>query len=81
MWCSKQAAVVGDRSKFLNCLAGAVLNSYANVDLLWDNVIAGPWGDGPAYGASEAPTRPYPSAGRERLRYLNRVNFLMAATR
>jgi outer membrane receptor protein involved in Fe transport len=28
MWCSKQAAVVGDRSKFLNCLAGAVLNSY-----------------------------------------------------
>ena len=40
----------------------------------------GPWGDGPAYGAREAPTRRYPSADRERLRYLNRVNFLMAAS-
>jgi hypothetical protein len=27
--------------KFLDCLAGAVQYSYRNVDLLWDNVIAG----------------------------------------
>ena len=32
------------RSKFLDCLRGAVANSYPNVDLLWDNVITGPWG-------------------------------------
>ena len=32
------------RSKFLDCLRGAVANSYPNVDLMWDNVITGPWG-------------------------------------
>ena len=32
------------RSKFLDCLAGAVPNSYPTLDLLWDNVIARPWG-------------------------------------
>jgi len=32
------------RSKFLDCLRDAVANSYPNVDLLWDNVITGPWG-------------------------------------
>jgi hypothetical protein len=32
------------RSKFIDCLAGAVANSYPNVDLLWDNVITGLWG-------------------------------------
>jgi hypothetical protein len=32
------------RSKFTDWLAGAVPNSYPNVDLLWDSVIAGPWG-------------------------------------
>src|SRR5215472_8606340 len=32
------------RSKFLDCLRGAVANSYPNLDLLWDNVITGPWG-------------------------------------
>jgi hypothetical protein len=25
-------------------MAGAVPNSYPKLDLLWDNVIAGPWG-------------------------------------
>jgi hypothetical protein len=29
---------------FFDCLRGAVANSYPNVDLLWDNVITGPWG-------------------------------------
>jgi hypothetical protein len=32
------------RSKFLDCLRGAVAHSYRNVDLLWDNVITRPWG-------------------------------------
>jgi hypothetical protein len=32
------------RSKFLDRLRGAVANSYPNVDLLWHNVITGPWG-------------------------------------
>jgi hypothetical protein len=32
------------RSKFLDGLRGVVANSYPNVDLLWDNVITGPWG-------------------------------------
>jgi hypothetical protein len=31
------------RFKFADCLAGAVPNSYPKLDLLWDNVIAGPW--------------------------------------
>jgi hypothetical protein len=31
------------RSKFLDRLAGAVQYSYRDVDLLWDNVIAGLW--------------------------------------
>jgi hypothetical protein len=30
------------RSKFTDCIAGAVPNSYPKLDLLWDNVIAGP---------------------------------------
>ena len=40
-------AVLLYRSKFSDCSAGAVPNSYPELDLLWDNVIAGP-GDGPA---------------------------------
>src|SRR5258707_15446781 len=40
----RASAVLLYRSKFLDCLRGAVANSYPNVDLLWDNVIAGPWG-------------------------------------
>ena len=31
------------RSKFLDGLRGVVANSYPNVDLMWDNVITGPW--------------------------------------
>src|SRR5215471_18001300 len=38
------SAVLVYRSKFLDCLRGAVTNSYPSVDLLWDNVIAGPKG-------------------------------------
>jgi hypothetical protein len=49
------------RSKFLDCLAGVVQYSYRNVDLLWDNA-----GDGPAYGASEAPARREPLGGSGR---------------
>ena len=30
------------RSKCSDCPVGTVANSYPNVDLLWDNVIAGP---------------------------------------
>ena len=38
------SAVSPYRSKFADCMAGAVPNSYPKLDLLWDNVIAGPWG-------------------------------------
>jgi hypothetical protein len=31
------------RSNFADCPAGAVANSYPKPDLLWDNVVAGPW--------------------------------------
>jgi hypothetical protein len=52
------------RSRFVDCAAGAVQYSYRNVDLLWDNVIAGPRGKmAPAYGASEVPTRREPLGG------------------
>jgi hypothetical protein len=56
------------RSKFLDRLAGAVQYSYRNVDLLWDNVIAGlGW---PRFWCSRSPGPSlYPSAGREHLRY------------
>ena len=37
-------AVSPYRSKFSDCPADAVPNSYPKLDLLWDNVIAGPWG-------------------------------------
>ena len=40
----RHLAVPFCRSKFTDWLAGAVPNSYPNVDLLWDSVIAGPWG-------------------------------------
>ena len=42
------SAVLLYRSKFSDCPVGTVANSYPNVDLLWDNVIAGPWGVAPA---------------------------------
>ena len=37
-------AVLLYRCKFIDCVRDAVANSYPNVDLLWDNVITGPWG-------------------------------------
>jgi hypothetical protein len=51
------------RSRFIDCAAGAVQYSYRNFDLLWDNAIAGPRGNGPAYGASEVPARREPLDG------------------
>jgi hypothetical protein len=36
------SAVTTYRSKFIDCLGDAVPNSYPKLDLLWDNVIAGP---------------------------------------
>jgi hypothetical protein len=42
-----------------------VANSYPNVDLLWDNVIAGPWGVPPLYSARASPGQSVPGkAGR-----------------
>jgi len=48
-------AVLVYRSKFSDRPAGAVPNSYPKLDLLWDNVIAGPWGWPPLNGASASP--------------------------
>jgi hypothetical protein len=45
------------RSKFLDCPAGAVPNSYPKLDLLWDNLIAGPWGWPRSDSAREVPAR------------------------
>ena len=53
------------RSKFLDCLTGAVANSYPNVDLLWDNVIAGPWGWPRATVLAKSRPVTNPSAGRD----------------
>src|SRR5262244_275801 len=56
------------RSKFTDWLAGAVPNSYPNVDLLWDSVIVGPWGWPRSTAQARVPARrllPL-SAGRER---------------
>src|SRR5262249_43768261 len=53
------------RSKFSDCPAGAVPNSYPELDLLWDNVIAGQ-GMAPLYGASASPgPSPRSAAGRD----------------
>src|SRR5262249_17562792 len=54
------SAVTPYRSKFSDCSVGTVANSYPNVDLLWDNVIAGlpSW---PRNSAScKVPARCYP---------------------
>jgi hypothetical protein len=68
------SAVTPYRSKFLDCSVGTVANSYPNVDLLWDNVIAGlpSW---PRNGAS-CKSRPVVirCGGSGRLRYAKRVN-------
>src|SRR5262249_12681513 len=56
------------RSKFLDCPAGAVPNSYPKLDLLWDNLIAGPWGW--PHSTVLAKSRPVtnPSTGRDAYR-------------
>src|SRR5262249_42390160 len=54
------SAVLLYRSKFSDCPVGMVANSYPNVDLLWDNVIAGPWGVAPLYSASASPGPSFP---------------------
>jgi hypothetical protein len=51
------------RSKFLDCLAGAVQYSYRNVDLLWDNAIAG-LGMAPLTVLAKPRPVANPSAGR-----------------
>ena len=58
------SAVLVYRSKFLDCLRGAVANSYLNVDLRWDNVIAGPWGWPRSTVLAKSRPVAYPSAGR-----------------
>ena len=58
-------AVLLYRSKFSDCPAGAVPNSYPEPDLPWDNVIAGQ-GMAPLYGASASPgPSPRSAAGRD----------------
>src|SRR5262249_29762849 len=59
------SAVLLYRSKFLDCLTGAVANSYPNVDLLWDNVIAGPWGWPRSTVLAKSRPVTNPSAGRD----------------
>jgi len=58
-----ESAVSIYRSKFLDCPAGAVPNSYPNVDLLWDNVIAGPWGWPRSTEPAQVPARRVPLGG------------------
>src|SRR5262249_59517678 len=58
------SAVLLYRSKFLDCLRGAVASSYPNVDLLWDNVIAGPWGWPRSTVLAKSRPVTNPSAGR-----------------
>jgi hypothetical protein len=54
------------RSKFSDCPAGAVANSYPTLDLLWDNVIAGPWGWPRSTVLAQVPAR-HPGGGSGRL--------------
>jgi hypothetical protein len=63
------------RSKFPDCLAGAVQCSYRNVDLLWDNVIAGLGMMAPLPVLAKSRPVANPSAGREHSRFAKRVNF------
>src|SRR5262249_14139183 len=51
-----------------SCPAGAVPNSYPKLDLLWDNLIAGPWGW--PHSTVLAKSRPVtnPSTGRDAYR-------------
>jgi hypothetical protein len=67
---------------FSDCPAGAVRNSYPKPSLLWDNVIAGPWGWPRSTVLAQVPARHPPCDGSGRLRYAKRVNFqLRNATR
>ena len=76
------SAVSPYRSKFADCMAGAVPNSYPKLDLLWDNVIAGPWGWLRSTVLAQVPARHPPCDGSGRLRYAKRAYFhLRNATR
>src|SRR6516164_8856410 len=66
------------RSKFTDCLGDAVPNSYPKLDLPWDNIIAGHWGWPRKSADSKSRPVAYPSAGRDTLRYANRVNFQLS---
>ena len=59
--------------EFLDCLRGAVAYSYPTVDLLWDNVIAGPWGWPRSTVLAKSRPVTNPSAGRDT--YADGVNF------
>ena len=48
------------RSKFSDCPAGVVPNSYPKFDVLWDNVIAGPWGWPRSTVLTQVPARRFP---------------------
>jgi hypothetical protein len=63
------------RSKFSDCPADAVPNSYPKLDLLWDNVIAGPWGWPPSTVLAQVPARHPPCDGSGHLPFAKRVNF------
>jgi hypothetical protein len=55
------------RSKFSDGPAGAVRNSYPSVDLLWDNVIAGPCEIAPAKTLTASPGPSLTHVGRSAL--------------
>jgi hypothetical protein len=57
------SAVSPYRPKFTDCPACAVANSYPNVDLLWDSVIAGPWGWPRSTVQARVPARRLPLGG------------------
>ena len=65
-----ESAVLVYRPKFTDCLAGAVPNGYPNLDLLWDNVIAGPWGTPRKSADSKSRTAASPT---RRVRPFNRM--------
>ena len=48
------------RSKFSDCPAGVVPNSYPKFDVLWDNVIAGAWGWPRSTVLAQVPARRFP---------------------
>ena len=67
LWNSLRFIAVGSavspyRSEFADCLAGAVPNSCPKLDLLWDNVIAGPWGTPRSTVLAQVPACRFPDA-------------------